>query len=115
MDQDLHLHTVTRELEGNNDLQIDIPSSKRFAQERGELMSQAIWSSFESIVLTEICNSLQQENDNNVIAKLYNELVQYSTSSYCLLALPPDIVFREKSLREITSKINYTAAHNISL
>ena len=98
-----------------HDLQMDIPSSKRFAQERGELMSQAIWSSFESIVLTEICNSLQQENDNNVIAKLYNELVQYSTSSYCLLALPPDIVFREKSLREIISKINYTAAHNISL
>ena len=34
-----------------HDLQMDIPSSKRVAQERGELMSQAIWSSFEFIVL----------------------------------------------------------------
>ena len=61
-------------------LQIDIPSSKRFAQERGECMSQAIWSNFEPIVLHEICTSLRQESDNSMIAKLYNDVVYYSTT-----------------------------------
>ena len=96
-------------------LQINIPSSKRFAQERGECMSQAIWSNFESIVLHEICTSLQQESDNSMIAKLYNDVVYYSTTSICLFTLPQDIVFRKKSQGEISSKINYTAVRNVAL
>ena len=97
-----------------HDLQIDIPSSKRFAQERGEHISEGIWSSFESTVLHDICTSLQQETDSGIITKLYNDIVYYSTSSYCLVALPSDVVFRKKSILQITSKINYTAVHTFS-
>lgn len=93
---------------------MDIPSSKKFALDRGEQLSKGVWSSFESILLDEVCFSLKQENDNTAIAKLYNDIVDYSTSSYSVVALPSNIVFRSKSLLEITSKINYTATHTLN-
>ena len=36
-------------------MQQEIPSSKRFALARGQSLSTAVWSDFESIVITEIC------------------------------------------------------------
>ena len=38
-------------------MQGEIPSSKKFAVDRGEGVSEAVWSSFESIVLDELCKS----------------------------------------------------------
>ena len=94
-------------------LQINIPSSKRLAQERGECMSQAIWSNFESIVLHEICTSLRQESDNSMIAKLYNDVVYYSTTSICLFTLPQDIVFRKKA--KVKSLVRSTTLQFVTL
>ena len=76
-------------------------------------MSKAIWSTFESIVLHEVCASLCEERDDNVATKLYNDLVYYSTSSFCIIPLSSDMVFRNKTLGEITSKVNYTASHTV--
>lgn len=92
-------------------LQVEIPKSKRFAEERGEIMSAAIWSHFETILLNELCTTLLDQPTNEVITQVYNDIVDYSTSSFCLAVLPDDIVLRKKTLNEITSKINYTAHH----
>ena len=94
-----------------HEFQMELPKSKIFAQERGEHISQAIWSSFESTVLHEV---RQHENDSKTVAKLYNDIVYYSTSSYSVAALPSDVVFRKKSIGEITSKINYTEQHTVT-
>ena len=80
---------------------VDVPTSKRFALERSELLSEAIWSDFESIVLHEICSKLE---DNNEILKLYNDIVDYSKTTYCLYPLPQDVVFRSKSAAQISCK-----------
>ena len=73
-----------------------MPTSKQFAL---ELLSEAIWSDFESIVLHELCSKLE---DNNEILKLYNDIVHYSKTTYCLYLLPHDVVFRSKSAAQIS-------------
>ena len=40
-------------------------------------MSEEIWSTFELIVLYDICISLQQETDDSKIAKVYNDTVHF--------------------------------------
>ena len=81
------------------------PKSKRFAEDRDEIMSEAIWSHFETILPNELCTALLDQPTNKT--KVYNNIVDYSTSLYCLAVLPDDIVLRKKTLNEVTSKINY--------
>ena len=71
-----------------------------------ECVSGATWSNLETILLNEVCTTLQDEPNKDIIAKVYSDIVDYSTSSYCFTTLP-DIVLRKKTVREITSKINF--------
>ena len=41
------------------------PKSKRFAEDRGEIMSEAIWSHFETILPNELCTALLDQPTNN--------------------------------------------------
>ena len=79
--------------------QLDIPSSKRFAIDKGEVISTAIWSEFETIVIQEVMKYLEDESkDEEELTKMYNDVVYYASSLFCTLHLPDDAVFR-KSLR----------------
>ena len=92
-------------------MQEDVPSSKRFAEERGELVEAGTWSNFESIVLNEIYYIA--EKDQNVDAvKLYDDVVYYAHSNFCTSPLPDNIVFRKKSSKQVTSKLSYIKGHN---
>ena len=72
-----------------------------------------LWSSFESIVLHEVLSTLQQNTvDAKDITKLFNDIVHYSTSSYCLIS--SNVVFRGKSINEITAKLNFTNLRTIT-
>lgn len=70
-------------------------------------MSRATWSNLETILLSELCTTLQDQYDNEVITKVYNDIVDYSTTSFCSVILPDDVVLRKKTLNEVTSKIKY--------
>ena len=56
-------------------LQKDIPKSKKFALDRGESMSAAIWSDFESTVLAEIVSSFSEPQHDATILQLYNDII----------------------------------------
>ena len=69
-------------------------------------MSTAVWSDFESIIVLEILQSHDQEDTTN-ITKLYNDIVYYSSSLFCACPLPRTVVFREKTVGQIESKLQY--------
>ena len=96
-------------------LQVEVPKRKRFAVEQGESMSGGVWSNFEAILLSELHTALPDQPNNELIAKVYNDIIDYSTSSYCLATLPDDVMFRKKTIKEITSKINFTGIHTIQM
>ena len=55
-------------------MQITLPSSKRFAEEKGEEMSTGVWSSFEIILLKEIIKA--SKKDELIIPhKMYDDIV----------------------------------------
>ena len=81
--------------------QVDLPQSKKFAQERGETISEALWSEFKTIALYEVYHKVK---DMDVVVKLYNDLVYYSGISCCVEPLPQSIVFRKKSIAQIIGK-----------
>ena len=87
-------------------MQEDVPSSKRFAKERGELVEAGSWSNFESIVLSEV-HEIAEKDRNVDIAKLYNDVVYYAHSTFCTTPLPDNIVFRTKSCNQVASKLSY--------
>ena len=86
-------------------LQLVLPSSKKFALDRGESLSTSLWSDFESIVLNEILNVVEEGNAQSDVTKLYNDTVYYSKSSFCAFPVMQNIVFREKTKQQINSKI----------
>ena len=88
---------------------IAITSSHGFAQQREECISNGIWSRFESIEI--LSPTGQQIADVKDITKIFNDIVHYSTSSYSILSLPSNVVFRNKSISEVTAKKNFTALH----
>ena len=90
--------------------QMDIPSSKRFAEDRGQDPSGAIWSDFESVVLYEINNQLEDVED---VFKLYNDMVYYSSAPYCVAALPHNVVFRSKKTVQVVSKLKNIMSHSL--
>ena len=89
-------------------MQVEIPSSKKFSVDRGEVVSEAVWSSFESIVLDELCKTPDVESA--VISKLH-DIVCYSTCNFCTILLQDDVLFRNKTTQKIQSKIKYNAEH----
>ena len=90
-------------------MQVEIPSSKKFSVDRGEVVSEAVWSSFESIVLDELCKTPDVESAD--IPKLYNDNVCYSTCNFCTMPLQDDVLFENKTTQKIQSKIKYNAEH----
>ena len=72
-------------------------------------MSTAIWSDFESIILMEILQFHDQEDTTN-ITKLYNDIVYYSSSLFCTCPLPHTVVFREKTIAQIQSKLQHVSS-----
>ena len=89
-------------------MQIQVPSAKRFAEERGESIPTSIWSDFESTVLSVIKDSVMN-GEESAIVKLYNDTVYYSTALFCHSPLPHDIVFREKNHLQIQAKLHFMA------
>ena len=65
-----------------------MPTSKRFAEDRGETVESGMWSTFESIVLNEV------------------------HQTFCTLPLPENIVFRSKSSAQIYGKLLHTKQQN---
>ena len=85
---------------------VDIPSAKRFAQERKEILTETHWSDFETIVLSEVAKQVESSNCQS-IQKVYNDVVYYSTALFCTNPLSPDIVFRRKTQEQIQAKLKY--------
>ena len=104
--QRLHIPNIHERTRRKHKLQENIPSSKHFAQERGEKLSEAVWFTFESLVLHEVC-ALLKKADIHIITKTYTDIVSYCISLFCAATLPK-VVFRSKTVSQVQSKINYT-------
>ena len=81
--------------------------AKKFALDRGESMSAAIWSDFESIVLSEIVSPFSEPQQDATILRLYNDIVYYSTAPFCIFFLPDVITFREKNYTQLHAKLQH--------
>ena len=92
-------------------MQEDVPSSKRFAEERGELVEARTWSNFESIVLSEI-HDIAEKDHNAHTVKSCNDVVHYAHSNFCTSPLPGNIIFRTKSSNQVASKLSYMKRQN---
>lgn len=57
-------------------MQVELPSAKRFTQDRGETIPTSIWSDFETIVLSMVMDNVKNEEVVTVV-KLYNDIVYY--------------------------------------
>ena len=90
-------------------LQIEIPSSKKFAIERGEVLPANIWSTFETILLSELQNIEDIEELDTF--QLYNEIVNYSKSNFCTVPLDDEVVLRNKTATQIASKLKHMHEH----
>ena len=80
---------------------MDFPKSKQFADSRREAIAKGTWSDFETIILYEIISTCSPDNIDE-IRKLYSDVLDYSTDSYCVLPLPSNVVFTSKTGTEIT-------------
>ena len=91
-------------------MQDDIPSSKRFAEDRGEMVESGAWSTFESIVLNEVHQVVEKISDEDTV-KMYNDIKYYANSTFCTLPLPENVVFRSKSSAQINGKLLHIKQH----
>ena len=83
----------------------ELPTQKRFAENRSHALREGVWSDFETIILQEIYNVQNTED----ISAVFNNLVLYSKSCTCSEPLPENVIFREKSQAQITSKLGHLA------
>ena len=86
-----------------------VPTAKKFAQERNEALTSSIWSDFETIVLSVVAKN-EQVSDYPAIKKVYNDIVYYSSATFCIDPLTPNIIFRNKSLPQVEAKLHYMNA-----
>ena len=70
MDKDCNIPKM-KKVTRQHPLQVKIPKSKRFAEDRGEIVSEAIWSHFETVLLNELRTVLLDQPTNEVITKMY--------------------------------------------
>ena len=82
-------------------LEFEIPYSKNFAINRGEFMSTAVWSDFESIVLSEVC----AHDEDTTNTKWYNDIVYFAKSTFCTNRYHKILCFREKTQEQIQYKL----------
>lgn len=101
-----------RRINRKHHFQLEMPKSKKFAEDKQEALSKGCWSDFESIVLSEIVSKKTAKEHTPVsdTAKLYNEIYDYSQTSYCIVELPSNVVFKQKTEREIQYKLLYENA-----
>ena len=85
-------------------LQIQLPSSKKFAESRQEDIIAGCWSAFETMAIKEICKTYTDLDD---IYTLYNSMVQYTHSPLCSKKLPHNAVFGLKTTAQIAAKLAY--------
>ena len=89
-------------------MQVSLPVGKKFAIQRGESLSNTIWSDFETLVLEEILHLSHEDSSTDIdIVKLYNDIVEYSKCTFCTITLPEGTIFRDKSLNQINAKITH--------
>ena len=88
-------------------------SRVQFALDRGESMSAAIWSDFESIVLAEIVSSFSEPQHDATILRLYNDIVYYSTAPFCIFLLPDNVTFREKNYTQLHAKLQHVGSRQL--
>lgn len=89
-------------------LQVKIPTSKKFAVEKGEDISTALWSEFETIAILKVLKHLESNSEgDDDITKIYNDVVYYSKSLFCTLHLPEGAVFRNKTSTQIRCKLQH--------
>ena len=74
-------------------MQVPIPNSQTFANQREEKLSDGVWSSFETIAPL----GDHKDNETSMITKMYNDVVSYSTEAYCVAPVPTDTVFRKRN------------------
>ena len=84
-----------------HEMQITLPDSKMFAEDRGEDMSTGSWSIFESIVLQEILNP-----ENETIDKVYSDIVYYANSNFCTIQRDEAAILRAKTKAQIQKKLS---------
>ena len=72
-------------------------------------MPANIWSTFETILLSELQN-IEDTEDLDAF-QLYNEIVHYSKSNFCTLPLDDEVVLRNKTATQIASKLKHMHEH----
>ena len=93
--------TVRKRTKRKHTMQVPIPNSQTFANQREEKLSDGVWSSFETIALHETLGD-HKDNETSMITKIYNDVVSYSTEAYCVAPVPTDTVFRKKTEAQVT-------------
>ena len=83
-------------------------TSRQFALDRSEIMSETIWSS----LLHQVYIALDHEEE--IITNVYKDINHYSTTPYFWVILPHNVVFHKKTLREVTSRVKYTTFNTVS-
>ena len=91
----------------SHELQTMVPSSKKFALERKEEINETVWSTFEIIVLHEVVKCVSISMNEISMHKVYNDVVYYASSPFSMYFLPKDIIFREKSDKQIHAKLHH--------
>ena len=79
----------------------------------GESMSAAIWSDFESIVLSEIVSSFPEPQQHATILRFCNDIVYYSTAPFCTFFLPDNVTFREKNYTQLHAKLQHVGSRQL--
>ena len=87
-------------------MQITLPTSKKFAEDKGEELSAGVWSNLESILLKEIIKA-SKINESIIPHKLYNDIVCYANSNFCTVTTHVHelTVLRKKTNAQIQSKL----------
>ena len=81
-----------------------VPSSKKFSLERKEEINETVWSTFEIIVLREVVKCVSISMNIISMHKVYNDV---ASSPFSMYFLPKDIIFREKSDKQIHAKLHH--------
>jgi len=93
-------------------MQIALPNSKKFAEDRGEQLSTGVWSNFESIVLKEVIETSKIHESSTL--ELYNDIVYYANSKFCTEPVDEKTVLRTKTSAQIKGKLScegFTSDH----
>ena len=105
------LEKKTRKRRHPHDLQMCLPSSKRFGEDKGEEIKRGAWSSLNLLFPKKFSEFFDTKScyDAIKVMNTYNHVHYYSNASFCTVEPSPHIVIFEcKSLSQVTTaKIMY--------